>query len=119
MHTVHPIARIKRAALGGVLAAGLAVAVTTVAQAQQKVTYLLPAPAFLPAFGPWMLAKGKGYYAAEGLDVEFKTARGGADVAKQVGAGNAVIGGASATPHSSFAPTEFRSRRWPSSAAAR
>ena len=93
MHTVHPIARIKRAALGGVLAAGLAVAVTTVAQAQQKVTYLLPAPAFLPAFGPWMLAKGKGYYAAEGLDVEFKTARGGADVAKQVGAGNAVIGG--------------------------
>ena len=93
MPTIHPVARIKRAALGGVLAAGLAVAVTTVAQAQQKVTYLLPAPAFLPAFGPWMLAKGKGYYAAEGLDVEFKTARGGVDVAKQVGAGNAVIGG--------------------------
>ena len=93
MPTIHPVVRIKRAALGSVLAAGLAVAVTTVAQAQQKVTYLLPAPAFLPAFGPWMLAKGKGYYAAEGLDVEFKTARGGVDVAKQVGAGNAVIGG--------------------------
>ena len=63
------------------------------AGAAEKVTYLLPAPAFLPAFGPWMLAQGKGYYAEEGLEVEFKTARGGVDVAKQVGAGNAVIGG--------------------------
>ncbi len=71
----------------------LGVGVASIAEAQQKVTYLLPAPAFLPAFGPWMLAKGKGYYAAEGLDVEFQTARGGVDVAKQVGAGNAVIGG--------------------------
>ena len=86
-------ARIARAALGTALALALALAATTAAHAQQKVTYLLPAPAFLPAFGPWMLAKGKGYYAAEGLEVEFKTARGGVDVAKQVGAGNAVIGG--------------------------
>ena len=85
--------RIARAALGTALALALALAATTAAHAQQKVTYLLPAPAFLPAFGPWMLAKGKGYYAAEGLEVEFKTARGGVDVAKQVGAGNAVIGG--------------------------
>ncbi len=64
------------------------------AQAAEKVTYLLPAPAFLPAFGPWMLAKQRGYFAAEGLDVEFQAAQGGADAAKQVGAGNAVIGGA-------------------------
>jgi NitT/TauT family transport system substrate-binding protein len=41
-----------------------------------------------------MLAQAKGYYAAEGLDVKFVTGRGGVDVAKQVGAGNAVIGGA-------------------------
>jgi len=60
----------------------------------QKITYLLPAPGTLPAFGPWMLAQAKGYYAAEGLEVEFVTGRGGVDVAKQVGAGNAVIGGA-------------------------
>jgi NitT/TauT family transport system substrate-binding protein len=60
----------------------------------QKVTYLLPAPGTLPAFGPWMLAQAKGYYAAEGLEVEFVAGRGGVDVAKQVGAGNAVIGGA-------------------------
>lgn len=66
------------------------------AQAQnlQKITYLLPAPGTLPAFGPWMLAQAKGYYAAEGLEVEFVSGRGGVDVAKQVGAGNAVIGGA-------------------------
>ena len=87
------IARIGRRSLGAAVALALAAGVTNVAQAEQKVTYLLPAPAFLPAFGPWMLAKGKGYYAEEGLDVEFVSAKGGVDVAKQVGAGNAVIGG--------------------------
>jgi NitT/TauT family transport system substrate-binding protein len=61
--------------------------------AAEQVTYLLPAPGFLPAFAPWMLAQARGYYKAEGLDVIFQTARGGVDVAKQVGAGNAVIGG--------------------------
>lgn len=65
------------------------------AQAQlREVTYLLPAPGTLPAFGPWMLAQAKGYYEKEGLKVTFVTARGGVDVAKQIGAGNAVIGGA-------------------------
>ena len=86
-------ARARRGTAVAAIAFVLAVGATNVAHAQQKVTYLLPAPAFLPAFGPWMLAMGKGYYAEEGLDVEFVTARGGVDVAKQVGAGNAVIGG--------------------------
>lgn len=63
------------------------------APAAEQVTYLLPAPAFLPAFGPWMLAQHKGYFAGEGLEVTFQSAKGGVDVAKQVGAGNAVIGG--------------------------
>ncbi len=69
---------------------------TTPVQAQQmeEVTYLLPAPAFLPAFGPWMLAQSRGYYAKEGLKVNFVVGKGGVDVAKQVGAGNAPIGGA-------------------------
>ena len=62
-------------------------------QTAEKVTYLLPAPAFLPAFGPWQIAKHKGYYAAEGLEVAFQRAKGGVDVAKQVGVGNAPIGG--------------------------
>jgi NitT/TauT family transport system substrate-binding protein len=64
------------------------------AQTLQEVTYLLPAPGTLPAFGPWMLAQAKGYYKAEGLDVKFVSGRGGVDVAKQIGAGNAVVGGA-------------------------
>lgn len=63
------------------------------AEAEESITYLLPAPPFLPAFAPWMLAKARGYYKAEGLNVKFQPARGGVDVAKQVGAGNAVIGG--------------------------
>jgi NitT/TauT family transport system substrate-binding protein len=67
-------------------------------QAQEKklepVTYLLPAPQTLPTFAPWMIAKQQGYFEAEGLDVNYVTAKGGVDVAKQVGAGNAPIGGA-------------------------
>ena len=61
--------------------------------AAESVTYLFPAPPMLPAFGPIQLAKGKGYFAAAGLDVGYAVARGGVDVAKQVGAGNAPIGG--------------------------
>lgn len=71
------------------------VTVAQPARAQtEEVTYLLPAAAFLPAFGPWMLAQSRGYYAQEGLKVNFVVAKGGVDVAKQVGAGNAQIGGA-------------------------
>jgi len=79
------------AALAGL---GMMVAATVPSQAAEDVTYLLPAPAFLPAFGPWMLANARGYYAEEGLNVTFQSAKGGVDVAKQVGAGNATVGGA-------------------------
>jgi NitT/TauT family transport system substrate-binding protein len=64
------------------------------AQQLEEVTYLLPAPATLPAFIPWVLAQQRGYYAREGLKVNFVAGKGGVDVAKQVGAGNAPIGGA-------------------------
>ena len=87
----------KRLTCVSLLASAMLTVMPSVSQAQaplQEVTYLLPAPGTLPAFGPWMLAQAKGYYKAEGLDVKFVTARGGVDVAKQVGAGNAVIGGA-------------------------
>lgn len=63
------------------------------AQKLEEVNYLLPAPSFLPAFIPWVLAQQRGYYAKEGLKVTFQVAKGGVDVAKQVGAGNAQIGG--------------------------
>jgi NitT/TauT family transport system substrate-binding protein len=87
------LAGTRRACLA--LLAATALASPLAAQAQlREVTYLLPAPGTLPAFGPWMLAQAKGYYEKEGLKVNFVTARGGVDVAKQIGAGNAVIGGA-------------------------
>jgi NitT/TauT family transport system substrate-binding protein len=72
---------------------GLALPAGRRALAAEAVTYLFPAPPILPAFGPIQLAKGKGYFAAAGLDVSFAVGRGGVDVAKQVGAGNAPIGG--------------------------
>ncbi|WP_174233119.1 ABC transporter substrate-binding protein [Neopusillimonas maritima] len=59
-----------------------------------EMTYLLPAPAGVIAFAPLMLAQNKGYYEDEGLKVNFVTVKGGADVGKQLGAGNAELGGA-------------------------
>jgi NitT/TauT family transport system substrate-binding protein len=75
-------------ALGlGVLSAG------SPARADEKITYLFPAPPILPAFGPIRLAQGKGYFKDAGIDVSFATGRGGVDVAKEVGAGNVPLGG--------------------------
>ena len=77
------------AALGAVLAAGIG---PGPAQAE-KMTYLFPAPPILPSFGPLQLAKYRGYFKAAGLEVAFAKAKGGVDVAKQVGVGNAELGG--------------------------
>ena len=88
-----PLSLTRRLCLGALASLSLALPLSARAQLQE-ITYLLPAPSTLPAFGPWMLAQAKGYYEAEGLKVNFVTGRGGVDVAKQVGAGNAVIGGA-------------------------
>lgn len=77
-----------------VAAAVAAMVWTSAASAAEKITYLLPAPPSLPAFAPWVLAKHLGYYTEAGYDVDFVVARGGVDVAKQVGVGNAPIGGA-------------------------
>src|SRR3984893_14904344 len=73
----------------------LAAAVTTgsVPASAEDITYLLPAPLSLPAFGPFVLAQQRGYFKAEGLNVTFQVGKGAVDVAKQLGAGNAVIGG--------------------------
>lgn len=75
------------------LVAALAVGAAGTAQAQTKMTYLFPAPDFLPAFSPFHIARHKGYYKAEGLEPTFQVGKGGADVAKQVGVGNADLGG--------------------------
>ena len=83
-----PISR--RTAMGGILAT---MAVRPAFAAAKPMTYLLPAPATLPAFLPFMLAQKRSYFAANGLTVTFEAGRGGADVAKQVGVGNADLGG--------------------------
>ncbi len=83
--------RWQRVALAAAACASLSIPPATAAE---KITYLLPAPPSLPAFAPWVLAKHLGYYSDAGYDVEFVVARGGVDVAKQIGVGNAPIGGA-------------------------
>jgi len=80
----------RRAAIGGVMAAVISPAGFA---AIRPATYLLPAPATLPAFLPFQLAQKRRYFADNGLVVTFATGRGGADVAKQVGVGNADLGG--------------------------
>jgi NitT/TauT family transport system substrate-binding protein len=86
----------RRQFLASTAAAGAALVAPAILRAQplEEVNYLLPAPATLPAFIPWVLAQQRGYYAKEGLKVTFQVAKGGVDVAKQVGVGNAQIGGA-------------------------
>ncbi len=100
MNFNRPFNATRRAVLALGAVAAIAAPVVSHAQAAaakpalQEITYLLPAPSALPAFGPWMVAQAKGYYEQEGLKINFVTGRGGVDVAKQVGAGNAVVGGA-------------------------
>ena len=86
-----PVRRVLAGAAGVLLAAQLAGA--PAAFGAEAVTYLFPAPPSLPAFGPIRLANGKGYFMQAGIDVSFAVGRGGVDVAKQVGAGNAPFGG--------------------------
>ncbi len=82
----------KKFLLKTMMAASLALSAAT-AQAAEAVTYLFPAPDFLPAFAPFQLAKHKGYFKDAGLDVTFQVGKGGADVAAQVAVGNAHLGG--------------------------
>jgi len=87
------------------------------AQTPEKITYLFPAPPILPAFGPIQLAQGKGYFNSAGLDVSFAVGRGGVDVAKQVGAGNAPLGGIVADGPIMVRGNGVPVRSWPCSAA--
>ncbi len=80
----------RRTVLTGLLAAP---AIRSARAAEETITYLFPAPSFLPAFVPHRLAQSRGYFAAQGLAVTFQTGRGGADAAKQVAVGNVDLGG--------------------------
>ncbi|MBM3553934.1 MAG: ABC transporter substrate-binding protein [Alphaproteobacteria bacterium] len=89
------VSRIAALSLAKAGLVALAVMAGPAAQAApEEVTYLLPAPPTLPAFAPWMIAEKKGYYAEENVKIAFVAGKGGVDVAKQLGAGNALIGGA-------------------------
>jgi NitT/TauT family transport system substrate-binding protein len=85
----------RRTALGGLIMGGatMAAGARRAFAAAEDVTYLFPAPPFLPAFMPFHIAMKRGYYAANNVNVTFETGHGGADVAQQVGAGNAGLGG--------------------------
>lgn len=85
--------RLHRGLVLAVLAGGLAGGAKA-SRAATDLTYLLPAPANAIAFAPLMLAQHKNYYQDEGLNVRFVSVKGGADVGKQLGAGNADLGGA-------------------------
>jgi NitT/TauT family transport system substrate-binding protein len=56
------------------------------------IRYLVPSPINVPAFIPLVLAQHLGYFSDVGYDVTFVLAKGGVDVAKQVGVGNADVG---------------------------
>ena len=86
-------ARLVFTAVAGLAICLGALAVSVTGTRDEKLTYLFPAPPLLPAFGPIQLAKGKGYFSQAGLDVNYAVGRGGVDVAKEVGAGNAPLGG--------------------------
>lgn len=91
-----PPMTVRRSLRTAILALGAIAAAAPAPQAlaAEEVTYLIAAPVELLAFAPWVMAQKLGYYAQAGYDVKFQTARGGVDVAKQVGVGNAPIGGA-------------------------
>src|SRR5260370_18055682 len=83
--------RVRLAIAGLCLGAGMTIG--SVPASAEDVTYLLPAPLSLPAFGPFVVAQQRGYFKAEGLNVTFQVGKGGVDGATPVGAGNSAIGG--------------------------
>ena len=84
---------LRRARAGLLALAALAASALCPAAAAEHIDYLFAAPPNLPAFAPYMIAKYKGYYTEEGLDITWLTGKGGVDNAKQLGAGNADLGG--------------------------
>src|SRR6201996_2302802 len=64
------------------------------ASALEKVRLLIPVRNIDEAFSPFVVAKEKGYYAAEGYDVTLIAVGGSNEAAIQVSAGNAEVGAA-------------------------
>ena len=103
-----------------VLATAMAALLAGTAQAQTKVTYLFPAPDFLPAFSPFQIARAKGYYKAEGLGAgRSRSARAARMSPSRSASAMRIWGAASGTPRSSFAQTASKFAAWRCWAAAR
>jgi NitT/TauT family transport system substrate-binding protein len=66
-----------------------------IAQALEKVRLLIPVRSIDEAYSPFVVAKEKGYFAAEGYDVTLVAVGGSNEAAIQVSAGNAEVGAAS------------------------
>lgn len=62
---------------------------------RDSIVYLLPAPRESVMLAPFVLADHRGYYAAEGLTVTFRTVPGGAKVGEALSRGEGDLGGAS------------------------
>jgi NitT/TauT family transport system substrate-binding protein len=90
----------RRTGIGRKLALAAQIAVLTLggshaARALEKVRILIPVRAIDEAFSPFVVAKEKGYFEAEGYDVSLLAVGGSNEAALQVSAGNAEVGAAS------------------------
>jgi hypothetical protein len=101
----------KHFVLSTLTAAALALSSHTV-RAAEEVTYLFPAPDFLPAFAPFQLAKAKGYFTGAGLDVSFASARAARMSPRRSPSATPIWAAASATRRSSCAPTGWIFAAW-------
>jgi len=84
----------RRLSLAGLVALSLLAGAQSAA-ALEKVRVLIPVRNIDEAFSPFVVAKEKGYFAAEGYDVTLIAVGGSNEAAIQVSAGNAEVGAAS------------------------
>lgn len=78
-----------------VLAASLSIGFSQTGLSLEKVRVLIPVRVIDEAFSPFVVAKEKGYFDAEGYDVTLLAVGGSNEAALQVSAGNAEVGAAS------------------------
>src|ERR1700709_2049901 len=77
------------------LVAALTLGCSQAAIALEKVRILIPVRVIDEAFSPFVVAKEKGFFEAEGYDVTLLAVGGSNESALQISAGNGDIGGAS------------------------
>ena len=86
---------IGRKLLQAILIGGATFGFSQAAWSLEKVRILIPVRVIDEAFSPFVVAKEKGYFEAEGYDVSLLAVGGSNEAALQVSAGNAEIGAAS------------------------